>query len=516
MRAPTGKCRVPGFENKGRSVRSVWKSSSRGIMQEGSPGKNSNPAFRDLLAVVGQDYVKSREILPFSVKIPGIGPVACTKIFQMYPQKKRITYLGRTADGNCMVVKLFYAGWRARRNWRRSDRGHRNFIEKGIPAPAVLFSGFLPGYGVHALVLEYLDGYADLDRSLACLDKPLDRKVLLEALVRIIARQHACGIIQKDPGMANFMVREKIICSIDGDLVTCHDSAVGKSPSLMNLAKLMSKHFSSFREDIDNWIKIYGKFREWELTGEDTERVRADILRLRKKNLSKTMSKIYLTRGSLTAYKEKGSFSVFVRPHSDHFRHDVMAAAEQIPSQGTEPAAGYRQLSAGGESIVVWSSPGSGPLLLKRLWPACRVWKNALMMKWLGLQTPLPLALVIQKRGFMRNDCVVFFRSAAGKTIKEVFSEVQTEEDRDHIAGKLAEECAEMNSMGFFFNRLNPEEIIIYQDRLTYLGLDAILQGPLTPARQSSALRSFLGQCRDIPGMERVFAGQFEKWNCLS
>jgi tRNA A-37 threonylcarbamoyl transferase component Bud32 len=482
-------------------------------MQDRSPGKNRNSSFRDLLAGVGGDYVGNREIKPFTMEVPGIGTVSSAKIFQMYPRKKRITYLGRTADGSCMVVKLFYSGWRARRSWRRSDRGYRCFTEKGIPAPAVLFSGFLSGYGVYALVLEYLEGFSDLDRVLAGVDDPLGREVLLEALLRTISRQHTCGVIQKDPGMANFMVREKSVYSIDGDLVACHDSAVGKGRSLMNLAKLMAKHFSFFHEDIDQWIEIYGRSRGWDLSGKETARVRAGILRLRKKNLLKTLDKIYLTRGSLTAYQERDSFSVFTRPHSDQVRRDVMEAAGHVSSRRPD-AAGYRQLAVGGESMLVWSSPGTGLLLMKRLWPACRVWRNAFMMRWLGMQIPAPVALVIQKKGLMRYACSVFFRPIKGKTIKEFFAEVQAGKDRDRIAGKLASECAEMNSMGFFFTRLNPDEVVIHQDRPAYLRLEAIMGGPLAPARQPPVLRTFLEQCRDVPGMERDIAGQFKRWKC--
>jgi len=482
-------------------------------MKGGSSEKKPAGTFLDLLDRVGQDYIRNRPHIPFRLEIPGIGSVVCRKIFQIYPRKKRITYLGQAPDGRRMVVKLYYAGWSARRIWLRSERGYRAFIEKGFPAPAVLYSGYLPGHGVYALMLEYLDGYAGFDRALADIDAPSEKSALLEALVGILARQHSCGIIQNDPHLDNFMVRDTCICSIDGDLVTSRESPIGKSSSLMNLARLMAMHFCIFGEGIERWITLYGESREWKMTGEDVRKVIHEVQRIRKRNLSKTLGKIFMTRGRLIAHRERGFFSVFFRPHADQFYHDVLEAAERIHSDKTDRTGRYRQVAVGRENMLAWTSPGSGPLLLKGSWPACRVWKNALMMKWLGIETLIPLALVIQEKGFLSSDCAVFFRPVMGPVLKDFFRNVQPDEEKERIAVRLAEDCGEMNTMGFFFQRLDPEDIILSDGSLVYLGLDAVAEGPRASARQSKAIRSFLEKCREIPGMESVFAGQLKKLN---
>lgn len=480
-------------------------------MQEGSAG---NLSFRDLLDRVGQDYIRNRSPVPFSLDIPGIGTVVCRNIFQMYPRKKRITYLGQAQDGRYIVIKLYYAGWSARRIWSRSERGYRAFLEEGFPAPAVLFSGFLSGHGVYALALEYLDGYAGLDRVLAGIDAPSERTLLLEELVGIIARQHACGIVQNDPHLDNFMARGSSICSIDGDLVSSRNSAMGKNRSLRNLARQMAMHYGFFCEGMERWIALYGECRGWKLSGEDIGKVEKDVQQIRKRNLSRTLGKIFLTRGRLIAHRDGSFFSVFFRPHADQLHHDILEAAEQLHPVSSDRSE-YRQVAVGGENMLVWASPGSGPLLLKEFWPACRVWRNAHLMRFLDMQTPVPLALVIRKKGFLCSSCCVFFRPVPGPDLKKYFRELQQDEEKEYVANKLAAECSEMNRMGFFFDRLDPGDIILSNGKLVYLGLDAVVEGWQASARQSKAMRSFLEECREIPEMETVFASQFMKRKLL-
>ncbi|MCK7510006.1 MAG: hypothetical protein MZV70_42200 [Desulfobacterales bacterium] len=117
-------------------------------MRDRSHEHRQRTTLREALSGISQDHVGQQTPVCFPVKIPGIGEVLCSRVFRVIVGK-RIVCLGQ-ADAGRMIVKLYLARHGAYRHWRRSERGCKAFVEKGVPAPGILFSGYLPEHGVYA------------------------------------------------------------------------------------------------------------------------------------------------------------------------------------------------------------------------------------------------------------------------------------------------------------------------------------------------------------------------------
>lgn len=410
--------------------------------------KKDEASFLNVLEGIIEDHKKRKNNALFQMVIPGIGEVTCTKIIQAY-KHKRITYQGQSNTMR-MIVKLYFAKWKRYRHWKRSDQGFRAFIEKGIPAPEIFFSGYLPSYNVYALVMEDLEGGVSLDLALQRITESGEREALLDDFMAIIAQQHEDGIIQKDLKLNNYMIRAGCIYSLDGDLVKNERGPVGRRRSIRNLAKLFTAKSGFPIADLDRLIQSYTRRRNWVISTREREKIKEQVISIREREFSKWMGKVYRSRGLLTIRKEKRSFSVYYKINDSAVYQAIHDVAER--SLQENKCIGIYKYSlqlVGSESMMVWYSKGYGPLFMKRIWLACKAWENALLLCRLGIDTPQPVALVLMKRGVFQWNCFLFFKAVTSRTNKELLtSDYIPREATKHLASRINDVYVWMNKMG--------------------------------------------------------------------
>jgi tRNA A-37 threonylcarbamoyl transferase component Bud32 len=474
--------------------------------------ERADVGLRETLSEINRDDEGRHRVVPFQVVIPDIGEVVCTDILRVVPYR-RITCLG-LAGSQRIIIKFSFARHGARRHFTRSEQGCRAFIEKSILAPAVLFSGELAGQGVYALVFEYLEDGVALNRMLEDITSAQEREALLDELMATIALHHAGGLIQEDLHLGNFMVKQGRIYSIDGDHVKRRDLPVERMPSIRNLAYLLANHPTVFGSGIDARIMTYALRRGWTFSDREVKQLKDELWRIRRRKLSKYLSRVYRIREPLGAHSRRGVHVVYDRRLPDVSLPDIMEASRSAlrKNQQRSPA-GYSSVSIRGKDMLIWSSPGFGPRMLRWFWPAGRVWKNALMLGRLGMETPQVVALVARRKGVLLWDCSVFFKPIEGRTLSDFFTSGSVPgQDKERIAEGLADALSVLRSMGIFFRPLSPDEILVSKGHIVFLGLHA-LRHPLLGRRQkqSRALLSFLSQWQDSPGVMSLLEDRFRQ-----
>lgn len=401
-----------------------------------------------LLGKIDQDYVRKGSPISLTIRTPGIGEVVCIRVFRAI-QGKRLVCLGETG-GRKVIVKLYFSPRRARANWKRSHSGCRAFIERHIPAPGILFSGHVPEYGLYAMVFKYLVDAVRVDSALeTCPDMHVKGQVL-DLLVNCLADIHEHGILQNDLHMGNFMIRGECIYALDGDQVKTSRWPIKRIKSLKNLARLLANLPTGYNSILEARILSYVNRRGWHITDAEVKKVKDDVRKIRWGFLSEYLSKINRTRDPFISYTDTRTFSVFDRHHID-LEHEAIlkASAYPYPENENSDVSGYSKISVDSKDILIWKSPGYGPLILKRFWPASRVWKNALMLRWLSIRTPHPIAIVMRKGGAFRWDCFVFFKPVEGIRFGDLFfSKTVSGEDKELVAACLADTLSVMNGMG--------------------------------------------------------------------
>jgi hypothetical protein len=245
------------------------------------------------------------------------------------------------------------------------------------------------------------------------------------------------------------------------------------------------------------------------------KKVKDDVRKIRRGFLSEYLSKINRTRDPFISYTDTRTFSVFDRHHID-LEHEAIlkASAYPYPENESSKVSGYSKISIDSKDILIWKSPGYGPLMLKGFWSASRVWKNALMLRWLSIRTPHPIAIVMRKRGAFRWDCFVFFKSVEGIRFGDMFfSKTVSGEDKELVAACLADTLSVMNGMGIYMGRISHREILTSESCPIFLGLDAIGSCKFGVQRkQAKSLRLFLLQWEDLPIIKDTLMKQFENF----
>jgi tRNA A-37 threonylcarbamoyl transferase component Bud32 len=461
---------------------------------------------------INQDYVRNEIPISLVVRVPGVGEITCSEVFRSI-QGKRLVCLGET-HGSKVIVKLYFSAMRARANWKRSHKGCSSFIEKHIPAPGILFSGFVPEYGFYAMVFEYLTDAVRIDSALETCRDTLHQSHVLDSLMNFLAGLHEQGLLQNDLHLGNFMIKGECIYALDGDQITARKGPVGKGTSLRNLARLLANIPTNYNTYIETMITSYLNMRGWEASDEEMRKINDEIRKARWEFLSEYLSKINRTRDPFLSSSGARYFSVFDRHHTDVEYPDILEAAERRTLKKENSGVPmYSLVPVGTKNMLVWSSASFGPLILRRFWVASRVWKNALMLRRLCIGAPHPVAIVFQCRGMMSWNCFVFFKPLEGVNLKDLFtSDSASGEDKEIAAAGLADALALMNGMGIFMGRISPEEIFISGNHVIFLGLDGIdVPGFGSLQRQPAVFRSFLSQWQDMPEIKDIFMEQFRK-----
>lgn len=473
-------------------------------MQKNSSERSRETSLRDVLAEITQDYVRQQKPASFHITIPGIGEIVCTEVFRVI-FSKRIVCLGQ-ANENYFIVKLYFAKHGAIRHWKRSDRGCRAFVEQRIPAPGILFSGYIPDYGLYAMVFEYLRDAIRIDSALEACSDSLEREEVLSKLMTCFASLHEHGILQHDLHLGNFMIKDGVIYSLDGDQVVNRRGPVGRKRSLTNLALLLANLPVYVAFGLDTWIDAYARERNWSISDDDRADLKNMALRIRRKNLSQYLRKVLNSRDPFLASSGHGFFSVFDKRHFVVSLLEILDAAKRSkPAHGALGKAGYKCVTRGNENMILLSSYCVGPLIFKGLWGTVRTWRNALMLGRIGLMTPPPVALAIMK-GTLFHRCSIFFKSMEGMPIKDYFHSTDVPaEAKAIVATDLADAFNRMEAMRITVDRIDPGKIIISDQKVVFLNPGIFRRSIFNRrSKQTRMLGRFLADCKDIAGLKEI------------
>jgi tRNA A-37 threonylcarbamoyl transferase component Bud32 len=464
------------------------------------------------LAEVTQDHARKGTPLSVSLRVPDLGEVVCSTVLRAI-RGKRIACIA-TAQGSTVIVKLYFARHKARRNWMHSSEGCRAFIERGIPAPRILFSGYLGEYGLYALIMEYLEGGSRVDTVLEGMPKDEARDELLCSLMETLAAHHAAGILQNDLHLGNFMLKDGVIYSLDGDQAASHRPPISRRRSRANLARLLANFPFALEEGLDACIDAYAHARAWSIPDPERKDLMGEVYRIRKRNLAQYLRKVHESRDPFITRSGHGFFSIVDQRRIGPDPGEILDALRQTSlDPGMAGTAGYRRVSMKGGDLLVMSSYGIGPLMLRRLWRAGRVWKSALMLARIGIGTPQPVALVLTRRLPLLWEGSVLFTGISGSPLKEFLtSDTTAREARERVVSSLAEALARMKAMGIAPARLDPGTVMVEGSTVAFLDPGAFRRcRGAGHDRMAAMLRCFISGCTDIAELRGLMEELFRK-----
>jgi tRNA A-37 threonylcarbamoyl transferase component Bud32 len=314
-------------------------------------------------------------------------------------------------EGAPVFAKLFIDAAGAERYWQRERNGKSAMAARRIATPPVIAAGRLAAGG-HYLTTGYL---ADA-RALAATDRPEH----LAAAFEMLGRMHASGLVHDDAHLGNFLLDGAAVQVIDGDAVreVASDGELRQNLALL-LAQLPANVEAAQRG------RLLAAYR----TGNpglaiDDIRLSRQVEETRRRRLADYLRKCVRDCSRVQVERGTGTFVAMARDEADFLR-PIIADPDRWLASGSPLKQGNTATLAliehQGRKLVIKRYNIKGPAhALSRCWRPSRAWHSWLeghRLRFLGIATPRPLALVERRFGPLRGRAWLIVEHCAGGSL---------------------------------------------------------------------------------------------------
>jgi len=331
---------------------------------------------------------------------------------------KRLTGIGKW-NGQTVLVKLFVAKRGAERHWQRECRGIDSLKTYDLPAPNLLASGRLEGAG-HYVLTEYLHG-AQCPNATAINE--------LESVFEAVGRMHARGILQEDVHLGNFLLRDGSLYVIDGDAIRkTGKTGVFLPVFLDNLALLFAQLPPANCNEMQ--AALLAAYRRGNPNlAIDVEPLARAIAHAREARLADYLDKCLRDCSLFKVARRVDRFFSLVRDEAD-FLAPLIADPDAWLEKGIALKRGRTATLAlvelNGRKLVIkrYNIKGAGHALA-RAWRPSRAWHAWVAghrLRFLGIATPRPLALIERRLGPLRGRAWLVTEYCEGPNLQETLA----------------------------------------------------------------------------------------------
>jgi len=424
---------------------------------------------------------------PFTLSIhskDGIRELVCHEILRNLPRKRLVCFC-TWQDSEEVVAKIYLDPDRGHRHVTREIRGIRYLETAQISTPSILFQGTLSDSSAPALLLCKVHEAKDLrmyDVSDGHVNNEGDHPI--ERVIEAIAHMHAAGLIQRDIHPGNFLLTTQDIHVIDGADIRKHwHSPLPPQPSIDNIAHFLSQFFSEDDTSLQMFFDYYCRCRNWQQTPRMKKRVTKAIRQWTDWREKKYLQKTLRSCTDFRARKEWRSLTVCNRAWHNDRRQSLLDEPEQTIAGGTI-------IKDGNTATVVRTTFGNQQLVVKRYnlknpWHRLRrairptramvSWRNANRLRFIGVSTPQPLAVIEERWGPLRGRAYFISAYLAGQPINEVIQQNLSDIDvLNNCADLVLRILQQFCRLRLSHSDLKASNLIVAQDQLFIIDLDGM------------------------------------------
>lgn len=371
--------------------------------------------------------------------------------------------------GLTVLVKLFFDRSGYQRHWHREAAGLSALLQAGIATPRILGQAESRSQRAAVVITEYL---AEA-RTLADLpDDSAEHAAAMAATLAMLGKLHGAGLEQRDIHPGNFLWTGEKIHAIDGDGILVQPAPLAAAPALENLALFLAQ-FAPAQTDELSPLAHYSPAAAIDAAALDWS-----IRRHRDARWRAYAEKLLRDCTEIRCEKSWSGFLALRREFDDEHLRELLAhpdrylADAELLKDGNSSTVALVRLP--GRSVVVkryniknWRHR------LSRFWRPSRAqhsWVNAHHLRFLGIATPRPLALLERRFGP--------WRGAAYYVAEHVAGDVLSTKLKNKLQPKIAAPVARLLSQ-LFHGRLahgdmKASNILCCQERPYLVDLDAM------------------------------------------
>ena len=335
----------------------------------------------------------------------------------------------------------------------------------------------------------------------------------------MIARLHEAGLRQRDIHPGNFLIAGDTVLVIDGDDIV--PSGQGPLPcreSMANLTLFFAQYPPPFDALAPPLTEAYAAHRDWPPHCCQAQAIDDQIQRWRAWRLKKFLPK---TQRSCTAFMVRKTWHQFMACDREWFgpaRRSLLDDPDAFIDAGTILKAGntatVARIAIDGQDLVVkrYNIKNGAHALSRSLRPSRAMisWTNAHRLRFLGIGTPHPLAVIEERWGVVRKRAYFIMAHRPGKTIDEALRAVV--DDSAEVArlldqlGQLLQQLAAARISHGDFKATN---FLLSSNRIYLLDLDG-MRAHKTSSAFERAFRQDLARLKrnwaDLPFVGRCLA----------
>ena len=388
---------------------------------------------------------------------------------------KRIVAEGRL-DGVPVLAKMFIADG-AERHLRRERDGIAALAAAGIDTPELLGEGALDD-NARILLTRFLSTAENLGEVWNAAPRPPGAAAALALLapaVETVGRLHAAGLTQSDLHLGNFLRDGERLFVIDGDAVERHAAPLRAGQAGANLAILFAQLPASWDAHLAPLLAAYHGASG---IAPDAAALAAEIRRVRDWRLEDVLKKS-VRECSLFAVRQTATrFTSVVRADAGTVAPvladpDAAIAAGTLLKDGNSST--VARIDVAGRTLVIkrYNLKSAGHAL-SRLWRPSRAWnawQSALRLRFLGIATPAPLALIEQRWGPLRRRAWIITEYRSGQHLRALLSADAA--PPPDIARALSDTFAALHQARIAHGDLKASNLLWDGQELLLLDLDA-------------------------------------------
>ncbi|MBS1226799.1 MAG: serine/threonine protein kinase [Proteobacteria bacterium] len=418
---------------------------------------------------------------PFRVALADGSEVVVSRLLRVLPGK-RIVGEGQW-QGQRVLVKLFVGGASAR-HWRHEKAGVDALQCAGIQTPELLLAASLPTGG-HVVLTRYLDAAQSLAQAWhGVADLPVGDRAALDVLCpafRLLGAMHAAGLVQQDLHLGNFLRCAGRIFVIDGDAVRA--IAPGKpldaQQSARNLAILLAQLPIAWDDARDVLLEAYraegGDCRT------ESARLRDEVARARDWRLADFLGKTLRDCTLFAVRRSAFRFSAVARGEG-HRLAPLLASPDEAIARGTLLKDGrtctVAQVELVGRSLIVKRyNLKNLPHFFARCWRPSRAWhswREGHRLRFLGISTPAPLALVEERVGPLRRRAFLVCEYCPGQSLLDLLS--PDREPDDDVARAIVSLFSSLHALRISHGDLKATNLLFHEGKVVVIDLDGVRQ----------------------------------------
>ena len=402
---------------------------------------------------------------PFTLNFPDGGVLTFKRVLRWLPGRR---VSGEACwNGKTVFAKLFI-GEAAQRHGRREQAGLVALRQHAIPTPELLSVVTVPGAGVLVLS-EFLSDARTLDGAAA------DLAGLLPAFA-LLGKLHAAQLVHDDLHLGNFLCQGERIFLIDGDGI--RPASQDRLPD--NLALLLSQLPVFLDSERRRLLDAYARTV-------DAGRLEQRVEQWRLQRLQRFLAKTGRNCTEFTVDRDNRHFSVR--------RRDTPSALVDLLAQPDAAIESGRRLKSGATCTVAAGEVDTRSVVIKRYnlknwrhalsraWRPSRAWhswREAYRLAFYGIATPLPLAVLEERRGLLRGRAFLVTEYCPGASLLDTL--VADSVPHAELAREIPALFGMLGRLRITHGDLKASNLLWYAGRLQLIDLDAMTQHRSTAA----------------------------------